>query len=551
MRFTRILLAFVMTSSLAAATTDKPADKGQATSVASTKAKAFELYPASNDAQPTTYTKTAPAFQEDGKPWKFAHGAKVQVKVDASQVLRNINPYQFGNNVAWWDSKDWLLDPDRIEKAKQAGIKFWRWPGGSASDVYHWDGKYDRPPKSEKDPAHMNALWAVNTDNFIEFCQKTGSEAIVTVNYGAARYADVNYAADMAARWVKYFNVEKKFKVRYWEIGNEVYGNWEEGNKIDGKPQLTGDVYGKDLRVIAEAMRKVDPEIYIGAVAVDADDGGDWSGYRWWMRDLLPQLQGKVDYLILHQYFEWPFKGDVYTNPGPAELLGNLHKVSEAKVAVDQMVEKYAPSEKGIPVVLTEFNLLNASSEPTIQLVNGLYMAEVIGDAAKSGYVCSNYWDWKNGLDAKLHGDHAMLASNDNSIPDATPRPSFYSYALYSRAFGDKMIAADSSESSVKVYASRFSSGEVGLVVVNENPQNKTLVFDLSGFKPQGKLMGWVLTGKDLNDPQVSWNGEAGPMGGGGPFPIDTIAPYRGTFKTDKPLQLPIQAKSVTGLILY
>jgi hypothetical protein len=37
--------------------------------------------------------------------------------------------------------------------------------------------------------------------------------------------------------------------------------------------------------VVAQVMRKVDPDILIGAVAVDADNGDDWSGYRWWMRD--------------------------------------------------------------------------------------------------------------------------------------------------------------------------------------------------------------------------------------------------------------------------
>ena len=63
--------------------------------------------------------------------------------------------------------------------------------------------------------------------------------------------------------------------------------------------------------------------------------------------------------------------------------------------------------------------------------------------------------------------------------------------------------------------------------------------------------MGWVLTGKGLNEKQVSWNGTAGPLGGGGPFPINTIPPYRGTFKADKPLQLAIQADSATGIILY
>jgi hypothetical protein len=145
----------------------------------------------------------------------------------------------------------------------------------------------------------------------------------------------------------------------------------------------------------------------------------------------------------------------------------------------------------------------------------------------------------------------AMLASDDPSVPDGTPRPSYYAFALYSRAFGDKMIAADSSDPNVKVYASLFSGGEMGVVIVNENDTNLKVTFNLAGFTPKGKLMGWVLTGKGLNEKQVSWNGEEGPLGGGGPFPIDSIPPYRATFKTDKPLQLPVQAHSVTGVILY
>ncbi len=247
------------------------------------RGKAFELWPATNGAAPTTFSKAAPPFQPVGKQWKFAYGPKsseIQVKVDATQVLRAITPYQFGNNVAWWDGKGWLLDPDRIEKAKEAGIRFWRFPGGSASDVYHWDNKYDRPPQKVKATrGTMNGAWAVSTDDFIEFCRQTGSEAVVTANYASARYADVQYAADMAARWVKYFNIEKKFKVRYWEIGNEMYGNWEQGNTLDGKAQLTGDVYGKDFQVIAKAMRQVDPDIYIGAVGCGRGRYGDeWDG---------------------------------------------------------------------------------------------------------------------------------------------------------------------------------------------------------------------------------------------------------------------------------
>ncbi|HTC21077.1 MAG TPA: hypothetical protein VK859_09530, partial [bacterium] len=181
--------------------------------------KAFELYPATNDATPSVFAKSAPEYPSTGKAWKFTKGAKVNITIDASQVSNAITPYQMGGNIDWWDGKDWALDKDRIEKVKQAGIKFWRFPGGSSSDSYHWDGKYGKHLKEHDggDATRMTAPGMILTDDFIDFCRQTGSEAIVTVNYAASRYASPQYAADMAARWVKYFNIDKKFKVRYWE----------------------------------------------------------------------------------------------------------------------------------------------------------------------------------------------------------------------------------------------------------------------------------------------------------------------------------------------
>jgi hypothetical protein len=200
---------------------------------------------------------------------------------------------------------------------------------------------------------------------------------------------------------------------------------------------------------------------------------------------------------------------------------------------------------------LTEFNLVNASPVQSIQLVNGLFTAEVLGEGVKSGYVAINHWDWKNGLDGKLKGDMALLASGDPNVPDNTPRPSYYSFALCTRAFGDHLVDADSSDAMVKVYASRFAGGQVGLVIVNEEEKAKSLTLDLQGFKPKGQLMGWVLSGHDLNSYQVTWNGVAGPKGGGGPFPLDTIPVYNLKFNGKKPLPLNVPAASAVGVILY
>jgi len=522
----------------------------------SPKSKAFEMWPPTNGAEPVPYTRAAPAIPEKTLPWKFPAGTgKVSVTVDVNTKLRVVTPYYFGGNVAWWNGKGWFNDPDRFEKARQSGIRFWRWPGGSSSDNYHWDNDYSWHVKDKDggDPANMNRDWAVSSEDFIDFCRKTGSEAIVTANYGCARYGDVERAADLAARWVKWFNKEKKFKVRYWEVGNENYGPWEEGNKIEGKPQLTGEEYAKDFLVFSKAMKKADPDIHVGLVCVDIDDGNDWTGYRWWMKGALPVAAAKADYLILHQYFMWPFdNANNYTNPGMDLLLGNARKLGEAKAAVDAMVKKYVPElPETPPVALTEYNLINASPSVTIELVNALFTAKVLGESIRTGYVASNHWDWKNGLDGKLKGDHALLAGTDPDVPEAQPRPSYYAFALMTRTFGDTLVGAVSDDPGISVYASRFQGGEQGLVVINEKDRNTSVEVAWKGFAPKGDLMGWVVTGKSLDSKTVSWNGVEGPSGGGGPFPLDAIPPYRTKFDPARPLVLSVPAHSVCGVVVY
>jgi hypothetical protein len=311
-------------------------------------------------------------------------------------------------------------------------------------------------------------------------------------------------------------------------------------------------MYGKDWVKIAKAMRKADPDIFVGAVAVDQDNGEEWTGYKWWMKGLLPQVREKADFLILHQYFLWPFdSSNKYTNPSHEVFLGNLYKLNDAFKNAQSMQAKYMGDAPALPVALTEFNMVNAAPKETIQLINGLFTAEVLGENIRAGYACSNHWDWRNGLDVKLGGDHALLAVDDPSVPDGTPRPAYYTYVLYSRAFGDKMVETSSSDTKVKAYASRFSGGELGLILVNETKDARIVKLAISGMKPMGRFMGWVLTGKDPGAKQVTFNGAAGPDNGGGPFPVDDIAPYRGIFDSKKAPAISIPPNSVCGLVLY
>lgn len=517
----------------------------------------FTFWPSSAEETPALYTKSAPPLPLEGKAWPVLKSSPesqgVSVRVDLSKVLAPVTPYNFGGNAAWWNHHDWFLQADTVEKARQSGIRFWRWPGGSSADNFHWDGNYKGHEKEigGKDRSNMNGAWAVSTDDFINFCKATDSQAIVTANDGLARYGSVKEAASLAASWVKDFK-KKGFPVRYWEIGNENYGTWEEGTTMVGKLTLSGEEYGKDFSEIAKAMRKADKDIYIGAVACDVDSGDDWTGYRWWMKGLLPKVQTKADYLIIHQYFMWPFdQSNNYTHPSPAILFGNIAKLGTGFQNVKAMAPKYVPGATALPVALTEFNLVNASPKETIELLNGLFTVEVLGEAIQQGYVCSNHWDWCNGLDKKLGGDHALLAKDDPSVPDGTPRPAYYAYVLYKDVFGDHLVESSSSDPQVKIYASRFSGGEAGVVVVNESDAAKSVEMAVNGGTFKGQWQGWILTGKDAHATQVAWNGVAGPEKGGGPFPVDPIPAYRGSFPVAGTMTVTVPPASACGFVIY
>ncbi|MFM9442779.1 hypothetical protein [Streptomyces acidiscabies] len=99
---------------------------------------------------------------------------------------------------------------------KAAGVRQLRYPGGSGADEYHWkthtsgDGKGWIPSNT-------------NFDSFMTIAKKVGAQPILTANYGSGTVQE-------AADWVKYSNVDKGYGVKYWEIGNEVYGNGHYGN---------------------------------------------------------------------------------------------------------------------------------------------------------------------------------------------------------------------------------------------------------------------------------------------------------------------------------
>src|SRR5918911_1387533 len=151
---------------------------------------------------------------------------------------------------------------DVFQKVRELRPAFIRWPGGNVAQDYHWMwgvGPRDRRKtwvnlswKNEPEPSDFG------TDEFVAFARAVGAEPSITVNV-EGRGATV----EEAAAWVEYCNGPatsrygalraanghpEPYRVKYWEVGNEIWGPWVRGHS-------DGETYARNYKRYHEAMR--------------------------------------------------------------------------------------------------------------------------------------------------------------------------------------------------------------------------------------------------------------------------------------------------------
>jgi hypothetical protein len=466
-------------------------------------------------------------------------GEQVTVTVDAAKVITKIPPAIYGHNVDSWVT-GMITDPPFVRHVSDLQPHVIRWPAGSGSDGYWWDrapgdlpadvpkmlvdngGKkksafyfYGRPPG-----ARSGSL-----DTYYELRRETGNEGLITVNYGYARYGTgphpVQTAAHYAADWVRYDHG----RTRYWEVGNENYGFWELGYRIDttqnkdGQPELlTGQLYAQHFSVFADSMRSAAAElgvtIYIGAVTAEAGPmPWDAPTRRNWNKEMMATLHGAADYYVVHNYFT-PYKRNI----SPAEVLHAADSVPAAqmKYVTACLAAAGAPVK---PIAMDEWNMFASGSMQQVSEVSGLFADIVIGESLKNKYGLACRWDMLNAWEGG--NDHGLFSAGDEQgVARWNPRPSFYHLYYLQKMQGDRLVDAVSGDTSIRAYGSTFSSGEANVTLVNVSSGNKTVLLDWKGFAPGKRYYWYTLSrGKDNGEfsRQVFVNGK-GPSGvAGGP----------------------------------
>jgi alpha-L-arabinofuranosidase len=151
---------------------------------------------------------------------------------------------------------------------KEEGFKMMKWPGGNFVSTYDWrDGLGDR----DKRPPRLQPMWTdgiesndVGLHDFVALCRLVGAEPDLTIDsgFGSAREAaeQVEYCNSPVTTRMGKMRADngspEPFNIRYWAIGNEMYGPWQYG-------RMSLNQYWVKHNYIVEAMRAVDPKIKV------------------------------------------------------------------------------------------------------------------------------------------------------------------------------------------------------------------------------------------------------------------------------------------------
>ena len=404
-----------------------------------------------------------------------ADATAVDVTVNANEGLGTVPGTAYGANQAVWDGN--MNTPASVSLLKQASVGMMRYPGGSYGDAYHW--QTNTVPGGSVAPG-------TDFDSFMGTVKSVGAQAILIANYGTG-------TAQEAADWVKYANVTKGYGDKYWEIGNEVYGNgyygadWEADDHASKSPAT----YANNVVQYVQAMKAVDPTIKIGAVltlpgawpdgSVASGDSKDWN------QTVLPIVGPYVDFVIVHFY------------PGQSTAAASLQQVKQLPAQLAQLreqINQYAgPSGPNIGVALTE----TASNVQAATQPGALYNADAFFTELEGGAFTVDYWDTRNGTDcstvttapdgAKDPGDGGMISSGTSPCepPLNTPFPAYYALQMLSHVAqpGDTLINSGSDNPLLSVHAARNANGDLSVELVNEDPNNAATVnLNYAGWTP-------------------------------------------------------------------
>ena len=412
---------------------------------------------------------------------------------------------------------------------------FIRWPGGNVAQDYHWE--WGVGPRDRR-PVWVNLSWSdepepgdIGTNEFIAFCRRVEAEPTITVNVEGR-----GATAEEAAAWVEYCNGPASskygamraadghpdpYRVKYWELGNEIWGDWVRGHS-------DAATYARHYVRYHEAMSSVDPDIEFIAVG---DNDMDWN------RTVLRIAGDKIDQLAIHHYY------------GRNEMAGDARNLMARPLHYERFykeVEKIIQEEVPGRTILLNINEwgLDLPESRMYSMEATLYGARLMNVFERTSpfVALSAESDLVNGWPGGIiqASQHGVFVS-----------PLYWVNLLYNRYLGRDRLKTtvegstfDTSKEGTGVpvldaVVSRSADGsEIYVKVVNTDPTSAVSTrFDLRGVEVDPEADWHVLTAESFD----VRNGFATP---------DAIRPRRRAVTAGESFEVSLPARSVSVIVL-
>jgi alpha-N-arabinofuranosidase len=380
---------------------------------------------------------------------------------------------------------------DTLQLLRELNSPIYRWPGGNFVSGYDWrDGIGDR----DRRPPRTNPAWTGLEHNdfgmheFIRFCELVGAEPSIVVNTGfgdahsaAAQLEYANGAPDThwGARRLANGRV-KPFGVRYWGIGNEMWGDWQLG-------YMRLEHYVLKHNWVVDTMRLVDPDI----VSIASGQAGSWS------LGLLRNCADHIDYIAEHFYCQ--------ERPGLAAHVRQIPDNIRGKAEFHRQARRDIPglTEKDIRIAMTEWNYWYG---PHLfgELGTRYFLKDALGIAA-------GVHEYARQSDIIESAYYAQTVNVIGAIKTSRRNAAFATTGLvlklYRQQFGEHPVRTESSGLIDAQAAWSDDRKRLTLGIVNPTLKPVTIPLETHGARLAGTGTRWQIADPDpmvYNDPDQS-----------------------------------------------
>ncbi|MBS2964279.1 hypothetical protein KGA66_14560 [Actinocrinis puniceicyclus] len=426
-------------------------------------------------------------------------------------------------------------DTVALLRAMDSGM--WRFPGGNFTSGHDWKDAVGDP---DRRAPKWDYVWNypqsndIGTDEFLTLCRLIEVEPYLCVNsgFGSAREAAelveyVNGDADSPMGRVRAANGHPEpRRVKYWNIGNEMFGFWQLG-------YMTPSQYMIKHNLFAEAMKKADPSITLVASGafpasltihsepfyIDPDTRKivhptpvivEYGSETDWNHRLMKNAWGNFDIISEHTYGD-PRRYDLTLGERvdvTESVLDSVRRGANYIHAVREDWELYKkdfPIERdNIKVSIDEWAFFARGLRGV--LANALMLQEMFRNTdfiAMGAYTTGMSWLSYNGTDS-TYSEQGLLfllyRQHFGTVPVAvsgdSPQP-----APKWPAGGDQPSVTSGSPTYPLDLSAALTADRRTLTIaaVNATADAQSLEVSLRGFNPRARGRLWRLTGPSLD----------------------------------------------------